>query len=185
MAQKSAQPVTTQSMSRRRAWRRVSAVPEGDLRLAAVLARDRLRRALPADVALALPRVGCDHRAAQQSASTATSPRRERLKERVRRRDRGLREGAGRRARPRPGDRQRDARAGRRARAEAARKELDAKLNAQLAEAEKTIAATRTAAMANVRGIATDAAAAIVERLIGARARRPAVASAVDDVLKR
>src|SRR5205085_3611797 len=53
------------------------------------------------------------------------------------------------------------------AEAEERRKGLEGKLNAQLAEAEKTIAATKAAAMANVRGIAVDAASAIVERLIG------------------
>src|SRR5215470_13071086 len=45
--------------------------------------------------------------------------------------------------------------------AEARRKDVDAKLNSRIAEAEKTIATTRTAAMTNVHGIATDAAAAI------------------------
>src|SRR5437588_5118112 len=53
------------------------------------------------------------------------------------------------------------------AEAEQNRKALETKLNAQLAEAEKSIASTKTAAMTNVRGIAADAAAAIVERLIG------------------
>src|SRR6266700_3574033 len=48
--------------------------------------------------------------------------------------------------------------------AESARKVLDAKLNTQIAEAEKTIAARRSAAMVNVQGIAVDAAAAIIER---------------------
>ena len=65
------------------------------------------------------------------------------------------------------------------------RKSLEAKLNVQLAEAEKQIASTKTAAMANVRGIATDAASAIVERLIGVAPPAPAVAAAVDDALKR
>jgi len=67
---------------------------------------------------------------------------------------------------------------------EASRKALEAKLNGQLAEAEKTIAATKTAAMANVRGIAVDAAGAIVERLIGTAPAAPAVAAAVDEALK-
>jgi F-type H+-transporting ATPase subunit b len=71
------------------------------------------------------------------------------------------------------------------AEAEENRKALEAKLNVQLAEAEKTIAATKSAAMANVRGIAVDAAAAIVERLIGTTPPAPAVAAAVDDALKR
>ena len=71
------------------------------------------------------------------------------------------------------------------AEAEERRKALEAKLNAQLAEAEKQIAATKTAAMANVRGIAVDAASAIVERLIGTAPPAPAVAAAVDEALKR
>ena len=71
------------------------------------------------------------------------------------------------------------------AQAEESRKATEMKLNAQLADAEKQIAATKTAAMANVRGIATDAASAIVERLIGTVPPAPAVAAAVDDALKR
>jgi F-type H+-transporting ATPase subunit b len=68
---------------------------------------------------------------------------------------------------------------------EARRKALEADLNAKLAEAEKQIAATKQSAMANVRTIAADAAAAIVERLIGTAPPEPAVAAAVDDALKR
>jgi F-type H+-transporting ATPase subunit b len=72
------------------------------------------------------------------------------------------------------------------AEAETGRKALDATLNARIAQAEQSIAQTKTAAMANVRDIATDAAAAIVERLIGmAPASRDAVAAAVADALKR
>ena len=52
--------------------------------------------------------------------------------------------------------------------AQARRKELDSTLNARIADAEKAIAERKSAAMANVRGIATEAASAIVERLIGA-----------------
>ncbi len=71
------------------------------------------------------------------------------------------------------------------AESEAARKALDATLNARIAEAETGIAATKSAAMANVRGIATEAAAAIVERLIGiAPASRDMVAAAVAEALK-
>jgi F-type H+-transporting ATPase subunit b len=69
--------------------------------------------------------------------------------------------------------------------AESARKTLDAKLNTQIAEAEKTIAARRSAAMTNVQGIAVDAAAAIVERLIGLAPAGREVEAAVVDVLKR
>ena len=71
------------------------------------------------------------------------------------------------------------------AEAEEKRKALEAKLNGQLAEAEKAIAGTKSAAMANVRGIAMDAASAIVERLIGTRAGMLDVAAAVDEALKR
>jgi F-type H+-transporting ATPase subunit b len=69
--------------------------------------------------------------------------------------------------------------------AEARRKEVDAKLTMRIAEAEKTIAATRNAAMANVRGIAGEAASAIVERLIGAAPPKQDVDETVDAVLKR
>lgn len=68
---------------------------------------------------------------------------------------------------------------------ETRRKALEAELNAKLAEAEKAISATKQAAMANVRTIAADAAATIVERLIGATPAEPAVTAAVDDALKR
>jgi F-type H+-transporting ATPase subunit b len=68
--------------------------------------------------------------------------------------------------------------------AEDTRKTLEAKLNAKLAEAEKTITATKQAAMTSVRGIAVDAAAAIVERLTGSAPAGAAVERAVDRVLK-
>ena len=68
--------------------------------------------------------------------------------------------------------------------AEASRKRLEDELNAKLAEAEKSIAATKEAAMRNVRGIAEEAARAIVERLIGAAPSDKAVAEAVNNVLK-
>lgn len=69
--------------------------------------------------------------------------------------------------------------------AEVRRKTLEGELNAKLAEAEKTIAATKMAAMSNVRGIAEDATRAIVERLIGVAPSDKAVADAVADALKR
>ena len=50
---------------------------------------------------------------------------------------------------------------------------------------EQSIAATKGAAMANVRGIAVDAASAIVERLVGTAPAAPTVAAAVDEALKR
>jgi F-type H+-transporting ATPase subunit b len=71
------------------------------------------------------------------------------------------------------------------AEAEKNRKLLEAQLAAKLAEAEKAIAATKSAAMANVRGIAVETAAVIVERLIGAAPSEQAVSAAVADVLKR
>lgn len=71
------------------------------------------------------------------------------------------------------------------AEAETRRKTLEEQLNVKLADAEKTIAATKQTAMANVRGIAEDAARAIVERLIGVAPAEKAVSDAVGDVLKR
>ena len=71
------------------------------------------------------------------------------------------------------------------AQGEERRKALESRLNAQLAEAEKQIAATKATAMTNVRGIALEAAGAIVERLIGTAPTAPAVAAAVDEVLER
>jgi F-type H+-transporting ATPase subunit b len=68
--------------------------------------------------------------------------------------------------------------------AEAARKKVEDELNVKLAEAEKSIAATKQAAMANVRAVAEDAAGAIVERLIGQAPSEKAVTAAVADVLK-
>jgi F-type H+-transporting ATPase subunit b len=67
---------------------------------------------------------------------------------------------------------------------EAERKSLEGKLSVKLADAEKTIAATREAAMSNVRGIAADAASAIVQRLTGVVPDGKAVTSAVDASLK-
>jgi F-type H+-transporting ATPase subunit b len=68
--------------------------------------------------------------------------------------------------------------------AEAERKTLEDRLSVKLAEAEKTIATTRTAAMSNVRGIAAEAAAAIVQRLTGVLPDGKSVNSAVDASLK-
>jgi F-type H+-transporting ATPase subunit b len=69
--------------------------------------------------------------------------------------------------------------------AQARRKEIEADLNARIAQAENAVAATRSAAMANVRGIATDAAAAIVERLTGIVPDSREVAEAVGNALER
>jgi F-type H+-transporting ATPase subunit b len=68
--------------------------------------------------------------------------------------------------------------------AEAERKSLEDKLAVKLAEAEKQISATRQAAMSNVRGIAADAASAIVQRLTGVVPDGKSVDTAVDASLK-
>ncbi len=67
---------------------------------------------------------------------------------------------------------------------EAERKTLEDRLAAKLAEAEKAIAATRATAMGNVRGIAADAAAAIVQQLTGLAPNAKTVNKAVDASLK-
>jgi len=67
---------------------------------------------------------------------------------------------------------------------EAERKKLEDQLSAKLADAEKTIAKTRESAMSNVRGIAADAASAIVQRLTGVLPDGKSVKSAVDASLK-
>jgi F-type H+-transporting ATPase subunit b len=67
---------------------------------------------------------------------------------------------------------------------EAERKTLEGQLAAKLAEAEKAIAATRASAMSNVRGIAADAAAAIVQQLTGKKPDARSVKSAVEASLK-
>ena len=70
------------------------------------------------------------------------------------------------------------------AQSEAERKALEDRLAVKLADAEKTIASTRSAAMSNVRGIAADAAGAIVQRLTGKAPDSKTVVSAVDASLK-
>jgi F-type H+-transporting ATPase subunit b len=70
-----------------------------------------------------------------------------------------------------------------RSRAQAISAETREKLNAA-SEAEKTIAATREKAMSNVRGIAADAAVAIVQRLTGVVPNGTTVNRAVDASLK-
>jgi F-type H+-transporting ATPase subunit b len=67
---------------------------------------------------------------------------------------------------------------------DAERKTLEQRLAVKLAEAEKTIAATRMKAMGNVRGIAAEAAAAIVQRLTGLAPDGKTVNKAVDASLK-
>ena len=70
------------------------------------------------------------------------------------------------------------------AQAEAERKALEEQLAVKLAEAEKTIASTRTTAMSNVRGIAADAAGQIVQQLTGVVPDAASVNAAVDASLK-
>jgi F-type H+-transporting ATPase subunit b len=67
---------------------------------------------------------------------------------------------------------------------EAERKTLEQRLSVKLADAERTIASTRETAMSNVRGIAADAAAAIVQRLTGVLPDGKSVDRAVDASLK-
>ena len=71
------------------------------------------------------------------------------------------------------------------AESEAHRRAVEAELAEKLAAAEKSIAASKSAAMANVRGIAVDAASAIVGRLVGKAPNEAAVTAAVDRVLER
>jgi F-type H+-transporting ATPase subunit b len=70
------------------------------------------------------------------------------------------------------------------AEAETARRGLEASLTAQFAEAEKAIASAKAAAMRNVRGIAGEAATAIVSRMIGSAPAAASVDAAVSDVLQ-
>lgn len=69
--------------------------------------------------------------------------------------------------------------------AEETNKRLEAQLHERLTAAEKSIAATRAAAMGNVRAIAADAASAIVERLIGHTPAANEVAAALAEPSKQ
>jgi len=69
--------------------------------------------------------------------------------------------------------------------AEAERQALEQSLRARLAAADQAIAATKTAAMANVHAIAEDTAIAIVARLVGTTRSRKAAAAAVAAASKR
>ena len=69
--------------------------------------------------------------------------------------------------------------------AEELQKRLEVQLHERLATAERSIAATRTAAMTNVRAIAADTATAIVERLTGTAPAAQEVAAALSDVIKQ
>ena len=67
------------------------------------------------------------------------------------------------------------------AEADEAQKRLEAQLQERLAAAERSITATRTSAMGNVRTIAADTAGAIVQRLIGTTPSEQDVAAAVGE----
>lgn len=71
------------------------------------------------------------------------------------------------------------------AEAEQRRKALEGQLNRKIEEADKAIAATKTAAMSNVRGIAAETASSIVEHLLGTAPADKAVADAVAESLKQ
>jgi F-type H+-transporting ATPase subunit b len=71
------------------------------------------------------------------------------------------------------------------AEAEVTNKRLESQLHERLASAERSIAATRSSAMGNVRGIAAETAAAIVERLIGQTPSEQDVAAALGEAGKR
>ena len=70
------------------------------------------------------------------------------------------------------------------AQTESERKTLEGKLAAKLAEAETSIAATRQAAMGNLKIIAAEAATALVQQLSGQTPDSRAVEAAVQDSLK-
>lgn len=65
------------------------------------------------------------------------------------------------------------------------RHDAEAKLATEMTAAESRIAATKTSALANVRMVAADTAAAIVERLSGESVGAAEAASAVDAALAR
>jgi F-type H+-transporting ATPase subunit b len=69
--------------------------------------------------------------------------------------------------------------------AKATNKQLEAQLHERIAAAEQSIATSRASAMSNVGGIASDTAAAIVERLIGQAPAAHEVAAAVSETIKR
>ena len=67
---------------------------------------------------------------------------------------------------------------------DARRRTLEGELADKLAGAEATIRARTDAAMSNVRGIAADAAGAIVEQLTGRPADPAAIEAALDDAMR-
>jgi F-type H+-transporting ATPase subunit b len=72
-----------------------------------------------------------------------------------------------------------EARDAAKAEAEAKRKQVEAELDKKLGDAEAQIARIKSAALSEVSTIATDAASAIVERLLGQPVDKAAVAAAV------
>ena len=62
------------------------------------------------------------------------------------------------------------------------RAEAEATLNEKIAATERRIAETKQAALLNVRGIASETAGAIVERLLGRTATRADAERAVDEI---
>jgi F-type H+-transporting ATPase subunit b len=69
--------------------------------------------------------------------------------------------------------------------AEARRKEVDAKLDIRVSEAQQSLAAAQSAAMAHLHEMAGDAAGAIVERLTGVAPTKQDVADAIATMVKR
>lgn len=65
------------------------------------------------------------------------------------------------------------------------RKTVEAELSAKLEQAEQTIAASKTQAMSNVRGLGSEVAIAIVSRLTGETPTPAEADAAVDQVLAR
>jgi F-type H+-transporting ATPase subunit b len=82
-------------------------------------------------------------------------------------------------ARARANDVANKARDDARAEAEAERRKVESGLEAKLAESERKIAAVKASAMKDVGGVAEDAAAMIVERLLGNGAPKASIAAAV------
>lgn len=66
---------------------------------------------------------------------------------------------------------------------DAQRKTVEVDLSARLAKAESEIAETKTAALTNVRSIASEAASAIVEQITGRAPATGVVAAAIDAAL--
>ena len=164
--------------------RRLPAVREGDVRLAALVARDRFVALYLLISRIALPRIGgiIDERAKRIEGDLAEAQRlKDESEAALAAYEKSLAEARGR-AQAIAGE----TRDKLHAEGEARRKALEAKLNAQARRRRKADRQRpRRAAMTNVRGIAVDAAAAIVERLIGTVPSAAAVEAAVDGALKR